>query len=150
MSVHVEHGQIVDADLHEPRANERGHNLIEVFVDTNEEVAVRDVAGGNDEQSCRQAAEKVAVPEVAVLGDRDPVLDICDPGDLRIGSAVLARKIKRVDRVVPSVVQVACEPKRELRVDQELHAAPSGTRRIPAVLAPNSSAASRSSRSKSR
>ena len=106
-------------------------------------------AGADDEQTCWRAAQQVTVAEVAVLGNHDPVLGVGEPGDLRIGRAVLPRKIQGVDRAVTGLVQMACEPSWKLYVDEELHAAPSGTRRMPAVLAPNSRAASRSSRSRS-
>jgi len=91
----------------------------------------------------------VAVAEVVVLGDDDPVLPICHCRDLTILGGVAVGQIERVDRVVAEVGQFVGKSTRELSVDQKPHAAPSGTLWPPAVIAPNSSAASRSSRSRS-
>ena len=101
------------------------------------------------ERPIRRAAKEVAVAEVTVLGDHDAVFCVSNPTDLRVGGAVLVGRIECVERVVPRLVQMSCEPSWELCIDEELHAAPRGDRRMPAVLAPNSSAASRSSRSRS-
>lgn len=54
----------------------------------------------------------MTVSEVSILGDHDPVLDVGHPGDLRVGRAVLAGEIERVDSVVSRVAQLACEPSR--------------------------------------
>ena len=67
-----------------------------------------------------------------------------------LSRAVALREFRRVARVVPGTIQAPCEPNRKLSVDEELHAAPSGTTRPPpAASAPNSNAASRSSLSRS-
>jgi len=144
----VGHGRIVAAQFHEPRANEGGHNFVEVFVDEDEEIAVRDVA-------VVTASKRAGEPLRMWLSRKSLSLEITipsstsDPVDLRVGSAVLFRKIKRVDRAVPSVVRRPASKDWELRVDQELHAAPSGPQTYRRSWHRNSSAASRSSRSKS-
>lgn len=74
-----------------------------------------------------ERAEQGTVPEVAVLGDHDPVLGVGEPGDLRIGRAVLVGEVQGVNRVMTGVVQAACESSWELCIDEELHAVRSGT-----------------------
>ncbi len=94
--------------------------------------------------------EQVAVAEVLILCDDDAVLRVCVLRDLAVGHRVPIGQPDRVQGVMPSSVQELREPGRQLRVDQELHAADSGTtRRRPAARAPNSNAAEMSSRSRS-
>lgn len=97
----------------------------------------------------RRAREQVAVPEVPVLGDDDPALLVRHLSDLAVGRAVPVGQFDRMQGVVARSVQELREPGWQLRADQELHAAVSGTVRPPAARAPNSKAARMSSRSRS-
>ena len=98
---------------------------------------------------CRGSMEHVTVPEVAILCDHDPVLGVGYLDDLGVCRAIPVRQLACVHRVMPRSLQKLCEPRRHLGVDQELHAADSGTTRPPAARAPNSKAARMSSRSRS-
>ena len=66
------------------------------------------------------------------------------------GRGVTVRALRRVSDVVSAIDQESTQPKRKLGVNEELHAAVSGsTRRTPDASAPYSSAAKRSSCSRS-
>jgi broad specificity phosphatase PhoE len=114
------------------------------------QIVVADVASRHDQETTGTGAKEMAVAEVTVLGDHHTIFCIGCPGDLRVGRSVAAGQLRCMDHVVASGGDRTCESQRELGVDQELHVAPRGTiRRIPDASAPNSSAASRSSRSRS-
>lgn len=68
------------------------------------------------------------VPEILVLAHHDPVIARRDSEDLVVRCGVTQGKVECVNRIVSAVVQVAGEAPRELRVDDEPHAAPSGSR----------------------
>jgi len=72
-------------ELDETDLLEGADDGVEVFVD---ELIVGDVAGGDDEEPARGAVQEVAVAEVSVLGDDDPVLGVCELGDRSIGGPV--------------------------------------------------------------
>lgn len=79
-----------------------------------------------------------------------PALAVGELAQLGVARAVAARQLGGVNGVVTVINERGCQSLRELRVDEELHAEASGTaRRIVAASAPNSMAASTSSRSRS-
>src|SRR5699024_11755277 len=68
--------------------------------------------------------------------------DLSEPRDFGVWRAVVIWQLRCVQRIVPGVIEVTCKSCGKLGVDEEFHAAPSGTTRCPpAVRAPNSSAA---------
>lgn len=75
----------------------------------------------------------------------------CDSvANLGVSGRAPVGQVTDVYGIVASTVQEENEPRRQLSVDQEFHVVPSGTTRYPpAVSAPNSNAARRSSRSRS-
>ena len=91
----------------------------------------------------------MAVAEVLILRNDDAILGVCVLRDLAVGRTIPMGEPGRVHGIVPCSVQELAEPGRQLGVDQELHAADSGTTRPPAARAPNSRAARMSSRSRS-
>lgn len=114
------------------------------------QVGVTYVPGGHDEQAARGRPQEVAVAEVSILRDDDAVGGVGRLGDVGVHCAVAVRQLGRVNHIVPGGGELAGQSNGKLSVDEELHAAPSGTtRRIPEASAPNSSAANRSSRSRS-
>jgi len=78
------------------------------------------------EQTHWRSVEQLTGSEVVVLGHDDPTFCVGDLGDLGIGRAVQLWQVECVLRVVAGVIQVSGKSGRELRVDQELHAAPRG------------------------
>jgi hypothetical protein len=91
----------------------------------------------------------VTVAEVLIPRDHDAGVDVGALRDLGVGRPVPIGQLDRVHRIVPGSVQELRKAGRQLRVDQELHAADSGTTRRPAARAPNSNVARTSSRSRS-
>lgn len=95
--------------------------------------------------------EQMRIAEVTILRDNSAVFRISMLTDVSIWGAVTSDQRRRVNRVVPRIDEKAGQPYRQLSVNKELHAASKGrTRYRPAVNAPNSSAATKSSASKSR
>ena len=104
----------------------------------------------DDQKSPRGSRQQVAVSEISILGDHNSIAAIRNFGDSGIGRAVAFRQLRRVQRIVSRTAQEPRKPGGQLSVDEELHAAPSGiTLRRPEARAPNSSAARRSSCSRS-
>ena len=93
--------------------------------------------------------QQVRIPKVAVLADHHTPIAIRDPAELCVRRPVPVRQLRRVHRVMTCITQQPRHARRELRVDEEPHAAPSGVIRLRAASAPNSNAANRSSRSRS-
>ena len=115
-----------------------------------EQGVICDVSSGHNEQASRRASQQMAVMEVSVFRDDDPILCIRDSADLLVGRLIAPRKRRGVNSLMTVLVEQGCEADRQLCVYEEPRAAPGrSTLRPPAVRAPNSSAASRSSRSKS-
>src|SRR5579862_6097470 len=85
----------------------------------------------------------------ALRDNDDAAVKVRKPTDFRVGRAVASGKIEDVDGVVPEIAETSCEPTRQLRVDDELHAAGGWTRLICARRAAKARAASTSSRSRS-
>jgi hypothetical protein len=136
------------AALDELGPAERGDDGVEVELEQREEGVVRDVPRRNDEQLPRRPREQVPISEVLILRDHYASVGVSPLRDLVVGRPVSVSQLDRMNRVVPRSVQERREPGRQLRVDQELHAADSGTtRRRPAARTPNSNAARMSSRS---
>lgn len=84
-----------------------------------------------------------------ILADHHTPIAIRDPAELCVRRPVPVRQLRRVHRVMTCITQQPRHARRELRVDEEPHAAPSGVIRLRAASAPNSNAANRSSRSRS-
>lgn len=93
--------------------------------------------------------QDVAAHEIRVFGHDGAAVKVRKAADFRVGRAVARRKIAGVDGVVPDGAQAAREPTRQLRVDEEPHAAGGWTRLTCASRAANARAASTSSRSRS-
>lgn len=91
-----------------------------------QERLVGDVPGRHDEQAAGRAAEQVPIAKVGVLGDNDPISCIGDVADLAVGRPIAVGHIRRVRRVMPPLTQQRREPRGQLRVDEEPHAALSG------------------------
>ena len=93
--------------------------------------------------------QEVTAHEICVLGHDDAAVKVRKAANVGVWRAVAAGKIQRVDGVVPGGAQAAREPTRQLRVDEELHAAGGWTRLICARRAANARTANTSSRSRS-
>lgn len=142
--------QCVQAELDEVAFVQRCDDCVEVFPEQRKQGIVCDVAGRDDQKSPQGPRQQVTVSKVAIFGDHNSVAAIRNFGDSDIGRAVALRKLQRMQRIVSRVAQEPREPGRQLGVDEEPYAAPSGTTlRRPEARAPNSSAASRSSRPRS-
>jgi hypothetical protein len=129
---------------------ECGDDRVDMDLEERQQSIVGDIARGDDQQPPRGAHEQVAVPEVSILGDHDATVCVAALDDLAVGRAVSAGQLDRVRRLVSSSCEELREPRWQLRVNQEFHAAESGTMRLrPAARAPNSKAARTSSRSRS-
>ncbi len=140
----------VRAELDEVALVHRCNDHIKVFREQCKQGIVGDVAGRDDQKSTRGPCQQVAVSEVSILGDHNSIANIRNFSDSGIGRAVAVRQLQRMQRIVARTAQQPREPGGQLSVDEELHAAPRGTiRRRPEARAPNSSAARRSSRSRS-
>lgn len=142
--------QRVRAELDKVALVQRGYDRVEVLLEQRKQGIVGDVAGRDDQKSPRRPRQQVAVSEIPILGDHDSTTVIRNFGDSGISRAIALRQIQRVQRIMPRTTQKPREPGRQLSVDEKLHATPSGTTlRRPEARAPNSSAARRSSRSRS-
>ena len=73
--------------------------------DEGEQVPVLDVADGHEKQLVRVPAGLVRVPEVRVLRDDDPALQISNPRYLGVAGVASCWKLLDVDRVVPELRQ---------------------------------------------
>lgn len=123
---------------------------IKVRLEQAQERVIAAVSGVDHQQFPRPPAEEVRVAKVSVLGDHYPTLRIGDGHHLVVGRRISVCKLAGVDGVMTGLDQEMGKPLRQLRIDEESHASPSGTSRCPpTVSAPNSNAASRSSRSRS-
>lgn len=112
--------------LASPRAATR---VSEIVREQREQVPVADIPGGNHKQPPRCPAKQMAVTEVTILRDNHPIFSIRQRSERRIGRPVPLGKLRSMNRVVTGRAQETGQPRRQLGVDQKLHAAPSGTRR---------------------
>lgn len=71
----------------------------------------------------------MAVAKVPILRHDDPVVDVGEPVDVCVGRSVALGKLGGVDNLVSDAAEEASEPDGELRVDEQLHAAPRLTTR---------------------
>ena len=111
---------------------------------------IADVPSSHDEQLPRRTLQEMPVAKVAILRDHHPILRVRHLHNLGVSGRVTVREVAGVDGLMTSMVQQKGEPRGQLGIDQELHALPSGMSGCPpAVNAPNSNAARRSSRSRS-
>ncbi|MEI2774455.1 MAG: hypothetical protein V9G19_00485 [Tetrasphaera sp.] len=78
-------------------------DLREVRTQERQRFSVSDAARRHFQQSARRAAEDVAVAEVSVLADDDPVFGVGQVADGAVRGAIAIGKIKGVDRVVASL-----------------------------------------------
>lgn len=78
-------------------------DLREVRTQERQRFSVSDAARRHFQQSARRAAEDVAVAEVSVLADDDPVFGVGEVADGAVRGAIAIGKIKGVDRVVASL-----------------------------------------------
>jgi hypothetical protein len=81
--------QSVMAELDEVRLVERIDNRAEVLGEQPQQGVVGDVAGGDDEEPPWAGSQQVAVAEVTVLADHDPVVCVGEASDLGIRCSVL-------------------------------------------------------------
>jgi hypothetical protein len=71
----------------------------------------------------------MAVAKVTILRNDHSVLTLRHRSERGICRPVAIGKLRRMNRVMTGRAQKPDQPRRKLGVDQELHAAPSGTRR---------------------
>jgi hypothetical protein len=89
------HDEAIGPELDERRVVERAHDRLQVGFDESPQLIVGDVARRDDQQPARRALQEVAVAEVAVLGNHDPVFGVGQRGELGsgvrlpVGSAVV-------------------------------------------------------------
>ena len=102
------------------------------------------------QEPTRLPAKQVTETEVGVLADHDTALLIGRRDHFRVRAAVSVGQVRYMDGIVSHLGQQPTEVFGELGIDEESHAASRGvTRRVPKAMAANSSAARRSSRSRS-
>lgn len=144
------HDQGVSSQLGEIRVAQRIDDRVEMGLEQRQQRDVGDVAGRHDQQPPWRVRQQVNVPEIAILGDHHPALTVGQFGDSPARHTATVRNIRSMHGIMARLTEEAGKACWQLGVNQKRHAAVSGiTRPPPATSAPNSSAASRSSRSRS-
>ena len=83
----------------------------------------KNVAGGDEEQLGRALAEFVGDFEIGVLGNQHALVLVRQVQEKWIWSAVSLSEIQGVNYVMPALLKPERESARQLRIDQEPHAA---------------------------
>lgn len=130
-------------------APQRIFDLGEMPHNHGEERLVAQVADPNMEKPTWPAPQQMRVSEVAVLGHHDPIFMVGDGHDVFVRCRISVEKFTGVPSVVPGSDHCRRQSVGQLGVDQESHAASSGSACPPANAAANSRAARRSSRCRS-
>lgn len=94
------HHQRVRAELDEVCLGQRGDNGVEMLLEEREQRVVGDVAGRHDQQPLRGSRQQVAVSEVAILGDHNPIISIGLFRDPCIRRSVAVGQIRGVQRIM--------------------------------------------------
>ena len=135
--------------LHQRRLTERFENGPQLLSDKSKQISVAYVACRNDQETLRRAPQKMGVPEVSIFANHNPTIFVSDSSNFRVRGSIRVRQLNGVNRVVPSGAKKLGKADWKLGINQEFHAALKGVTRFPEAKAPNSSAASKSSRSRS-
>lgn len=84
----------------------------------------------NLQQAQWRPMNNVGRHKVAILADDDAPFRVSQAGDVQVSAAVLVWQIQRVNGIVPCTRQGNRELYRQLRINDELHAARSSTRLV--------------------
>jgi hypothetical protein len=87
------------------------------------QLGVSDIAGRHEQELFRAAGYEMGLNEIVILGDDHPALIRSQIKYLCVWRTVTQREIQRVQGIVTGVAQQTAESSRQLRVDQEPHAA---------------------------
>ena len=74
-----------------------------------DQVIVADVARRHEEQSSRRPRQQMSIDEVTIVRDDDPILDLCNSGDLAIRGSVAIRQFRRAGASTPLTSVPRCE-----------------------------------------
>lgn len=117
------------AKFYESRATQRIDDRFEVPGEKREEIPIRDVPGGNNKQAARRPTKQVTVTKIPVLCHQHAIRFVGYSCDTAVRRPIPRRQLRGVDGIVARRFEQMGEPQRQLGVDEEVHAAPSGTTR---------------------
>lgn len=119
----VVHDDSRPVDLYESGGFQGRDNHAEISQEEVFQLSVGDVARGDQQQFFGFAAEMERIHEIRVLGHHDPVFSFRDLDERSVSGPIALGKLQRMHDIVALLAQPPGCPTRELRVDEEIHAA---------------------------
>ena len=123
-------GQALSGQLDKRGGRQSASDRLNVGCDQRKKVGIGDIARGDEKKLLRFAVEDVRSDEIGIFGDDHEVFRIGKLRDCVIRGEIALFEIQGVACQVTKLDQADGEKSGELRIDQELHAAGSGSKRL--------------------
>ena len=123
-------GQSVLVEFDEGGVMQRGDDPVEMDFKQRDKPWIGDVAGRDKEETGGLAGKNMRIQKIGVLADHHRFMEVCQFDNGTVRSAVSRVEIEGVSGVLPKLVEPDGQQTWQLGIDQEIHAAGRGSKRL--------------------
>ena len=123
-------GQSVLVEFDEGGVMQRGDDPTEMDFKQRDKPWIGDVAGRDKEETGGLAGKNMRIHEIGVLADHHRFMEVCQIGNGTVRGAISHMEIEGVLGVLPKLVEPDGQQTWQLGIDQEIHAAGRGSKRL--------------------